>query len=83
MLPGDIVVGNIYGREWEQWEKGMPYLEEALLTAPDDPRVLEDVGRAYLNVGRVDEGAELLRQANTDVAQDALAQLDESGPSAR
>ena len=72
---------NIYGREWGNWEEGIPYLEEALRTDPNDPKVLEDIGRAYVKLGRTNEAVDLLRRAKTDIAQTALAQIDESnGP---
>jgi hypothetical protein len=74
---------NIYGREWGAWDKGVPYLEEALRVSPEDPHVLEDIGRAYVKVGRVEEGVELLIRAKTDVAQTALAQLEPSDRAAR
>jgi len=68
---------NIYGREWDKWAEGIPYLEEAYRIAPHDPKVLEDIGRAYLKVGKVDEGIALLKQADTDVARKALAEIDQ------
>lgn len=68
---------NIYGREWSRWQEGLPYLEEVLKIAPDDPKVLEDIGRAYVAVGRTDEGKAYLQKAKTPVAQRALDQLRE------
>ena len=68
---------NIYGREWGQWQDGLPYLEEALRSAPDDPKVLEDIGRAYIKVGKVRDGVELLKKADTDVARRALRRFME------
>jgi DNA-binding transcriptional MerR regulator len=63
---------NVYGREWSRWQEGLPYLEEAHRLAPDDPKVLEDIGRAYLALGQVEEGKRLLERAGTPVAQRAL-----------
>jgi tetratricopeptide (TPR) repeat protein len=74
---------NIYGREWGNWEEGIPYLEEALRIDPNDPKVLEDIGRAYVKVGRTNEAVDLLRRAKTDIAQTALVQIGELNGSSR
>ncbi|HVF12239.1 MAG TPA: MerR family transcriptional regulator [Actinomycetota bacterium] len=66
---------NVYGREWSRWQEGIPYLEEALRIAPGDAKVLEDIGRAYVAIGRNDEGRVHLEKAKTPVAQRALNQL--------
>ncbi len=66
---------NIYGRKWGQWEQGIPYLEEAYRVAPNDTKVLEDIGRAYVKIGRQQEGIEFLRKANTKIARSALDEL--------
>jgi len=66
---------NLYGREWSRWEDGLPFLEEALRLEPDDPKVLEDIGRTYVAVGRRDEGKRLLERASTPVAEHALSKL--------
>ena len=68
---------NIYGREWGQWEQAVPSVEEAYRAAPNDPKVLEDIGRVYLKVGRISEGIELLERADTWVSRRALAELKE------
>lgn len=66
---------NIYGREWSRWTEGLPYLERAIAIAPEDPKLLEDIGRAYVAVGRVEEGRALLESAGTPIAAKALARL--------
>ena len=70
---------NIYGRAWGRWAEGIPYLETARRAAPNDPKVLEDLGRAYLAVGRLDEGRALLERAGSPVAERALRHLDAGG----
>ncbi len=67
---------NIYGREWGRWEEGLPFLEEAYRVAPSDPKVLEDIGRAYVKVGKITEGVDLLKKANTGAARRALDALE-------
>ena len=67
---------NVYGREWSRWSEGLPYLENAFRLAPEDPKVLEDIGRAYVALGRAEEGRALLERAGTKVAAHAVAKLD-------
>jgi tRNA A-37 threonylcarbamoyl transferase component Bud32 len=43
---------NIYVREWNRPEEGIPYLDRAYEADPDDPKVLEDIVRAYKQAGR-------------------------------
>ena len=66
---------NIFGREWSRWQEGLPYLEEAIKLSPDDRKVLEDLGRAYVAVGRTDEARPYLEKAKTAVAQRALGRF--------
>jgi tetratricopeptide (TPR) repeat protein len=68
---------NIYGRELGRWTEAVPFVEAALRAAPDDPKVLEDAGRVFVNVGRVDEGRALLIRADTPVAQRALSRMSD------
>lgn len=70
---------NIYGREWGRWQEGIPFLEDAQAIAPDNPKVLEDIGRAYVAVGKIEEGRQLLERANTPLAARALKRLQETG----
>lgn len=66
---------NIYGREWGRWAEGIPFLEDARAIAPDDPKLLEDIGRAYIAVGKIDEGKQLLERAQTPIAERTLKRL--------
>jgi hypothetical protein len=66
---------NIYGRVWGRWAEGIPFLEEAYRVAPSDPKVLEDIGRAYVRVGN-----ELLSRANTAVATRELGGTVQATP---
>jgi predicted Ser/Thr protein kinase/tetratricopeptide (TPR) repeat protein len=43
---------NIYLREWNKPEEGLPYLDRAYEAAPDDHKVLEDIVRGYKAAGR-------------------------------
>ncbi|WP_309400189.1 hypothetical protein [Cerasicoccus maritimus] len=39
---------NIFGREFGQWDVAVEFCVEAWHAAPQDPKVLEDLGRAAL-----------------------------------
>jgi tetratricopeptide (TPR) repeat protein len=74
-----LIGHNILGRAWGRWAEGIPHLETAIGLAPNDPKVLEDLGRAYVAVGRLSEGRALLQRAGSSVAEDALRNLDSGG----
>lgn len=74
-----LIGHNIFGRAWGRWAEGVVYLENALRAAPNDPKVLEDAGRAMMAVGRLSEARELLERAGTRVADEALRRLDAGG----
>ena len=63
---------NILGKQFDDWTAAIPFVEEAFRVAPDDPKVLEDIGRVYLKANRVDEGIALLEKAGTHPARAAL-----------
>ena len=42
--------------------QAIPYLEEALISLPNDPLLLQNLGSAYIKTGRIQEGMDLLTQ---------------------
>ena len=63
---------RILGKQFDDWESAVPYVEEAYNVSPDDPKVLEDIGRVYLRTGRQEQGIGYLKKAGTRVARKAL-----------
>jgi predicted esterase/predicted Ser/Thr protein kinase len=65
---------NVLVREWRRpAEEGIPYLDRAFAAAPGDPKVLEDIVRAYQKAGRkaLPNGAPLvLPERESDPAAD-------------
>ena len=60
---------NYYGRQIGDWEQAISFLESAMSSEPSNPKVLEDLGRALVIVGRSSEGLSILHQANTKNAR--------------
>jgi tetratricopeptide (TPR) repeat protein len=52
-------LGSIFSEKLDQPDSGLPFLEQALEIAPDDPDVLEPLANLYFAAGR-DEDAERL-----------------------
>lgn len=71
-----IIGYSILGNQMGKWQEAIPYVEEALSLAPDDPKVIEDVARVYLNVDREAEGIALLKEAGTPIAIRILESLE-------
>lgn len=67
---------NFHGRQEGEWLRAAAILEQALVLAPDDPKVLEDAGRALILVGERERGIALLHRAETDAAASFLEILD-------
>jgi tetratricopeptide (TPR) repeat protein len=42
--------------------QAIPYLEKAIISIPNDPLLIENLGSAYIKIGRVQEGKNLLVQ---------------------
>jgi tetratricopeptide (TPR) repeat protein len=42
--------------------QAIPYLEKALISLPNDPLLMQNLGSAYIKIGRVQEGRDLLVQ---------------------
>jgi predicted Zn-dependent protease len=42
--------------------QAIPYLEKALVSLPNDPLLLQNLGSAYIKTGRIQEGQDLLVQ---------------------
>jgi tetratricopeptide (TPR) repeat protein len=42
---------NLFVREWNRPLEGLPYLDQAYEVAPNDPKVLQDITRAYEKAG--------------------------------
>jgi Flp pilus assembly protein TadD len=42
--------------------QAIPYLEKALISLPNDPLLLQNLGSAYIKTGRIQEGKDLLVQ---------------------
>jgi len=59
---------NIYCREYKENKNGLKYLEKAYTLNPTDKKVLEDLGRCYIELGEIDKGKKMLEEANTEVA---------------
>lgn len=66
---------RILGKQFDDWSSAVPYVEEAYKIAPDDPKVLEDIGRVYLKMDRIEEGIGLLEKAGTRTALEALEKV--------
>ena len=64
---------NYYGREVGDWSQAISLLESAASLEPSNPRVLEDLGRALVIVGRSSEGLAILRRADTGNARRFIA----------
>ena len=58
---GDKMIGLILLID-EKMTQAIPYLEKALISLPDDPLLLLNLGSAYIKIGRVQEGRNLLAQ---------------------
>ena len=67
------IIGHaILGRQFSDWTAAVPYVEEAYRVSPNDPNVLEDIGRVYLMTDRQEEGIALLERAGTPTARRAI-----------
>lgn len=66
---------RILGERLNDWISAIPYVEEAYRVAPEDPAVLETIGRVYLKTDRIEEGIHFLEQAGTRTAQQALNEV--------
>ena len=63
---------GILGNQFGDWEAAVAYVEAAYKVSPDDPKVLEDIGRVYLKTDRQEQGIEYLEKAGTRVAHKIL-----------
>lgn len=63
---------NIYCRKLKKHSIGLPYLEKAYKLSPKDEKILEDLGRCYIEMGKIEEGKKLLLEANTEISKEYL-----------
>ncbi|HDR15597.1 MAG TPA: tetratricopeptide repeat protein [Desulfobacteraceae bacterium] len=54
----------------EKVAEAIPYLEKALISLPNDPLLMQNLGSAYMKTGRVEEGMNLLVQLQQTHPQD-------------
>lgn len=60
-LPVLTDLGTLWADRLGQPDSGLPYLEQAIQIAPEDPQVLAPLGHLYYVAGRLDEAEPLFR----------------------